>query len=96
MAGFFPPPGNFFRNYFKGKITTKSPHEWRDMLRIEPEFLAIEKEILSGSIRDYRQIPPQAFAYRGWDALPGNRLFDLLLPFLRCRGHSETGSGWPT
>lgn len=56
---------------------------WAELTRPEPAFLILERKILDGTIGDYRQIHPEAFAWHGWDQLPEARLFALILPFLR-------------
>lgn len=60
-----------------------APEDWHSLLRIEDEFLLLEQQVLSGRMSDYRQIPPQAFAWHAWDQIPTDRLFRLILPFLR-------------
>jgi phenylacetate-CoA ligase len=61
----------------------RSAEHWAELTRIEPAFLVLERKIQEGSIQDYRQIGTEAFAWHGWDQLPFERLFPLLLPFLR-------------
>jgi phenylacetate-CoA ligase len=52
-------------------------------MRVESAFLVLEERILSGALHDFRQIHPEAFSWRGWDLLPEERLFQMMLPFLR-------------
>jgi phenylacetate-CoA ligase len=59
------------------------PGDWSHNLRLERAFLALEERVRSGAIHDYRQVHPEAFAWHGWDLVPEERLFDLVLPFLR-------------
>lgn len=61
----------------------RSPPAWSDLLRTEKAFLILENKILDGTIQDYRQIHPEAFAWHGWDQLSQERLFVMILPFLR-------------
>jgi hypothetical protein len=61
----------------------RSPAHWPDLLHIEKAFLLLENKILDGTILDYRQIHPEAFAWHGWDLIPQARLFSMILPFLR-------------
>lgn len=56
---------------------------WDEALTVERAFLALEQKVASGAICDYRQIHPEAFAWHGWDLVPHERLFCMLLPFLR-------------
>jgi hypothetical protein len=72
-----------------------NPESWPELTRIEPAFLALEHKILAGTITDYRQIHPEAFAWHGWDQLPEARLFAMLLPFLRQQVH-RARSAMPT
>ena len=61
----------------------RTPSEWEDLLHIEPGFLDLERRIRTGEIADYAQIPPSSFSWHAWDLIPPERLFDLILPFLR-------------
>lgn len=61
----------------------RKPESWNEVLRIERAFLALEDRIRTGAILDYRQIHPEAFAWHGWDLLSEERLFAMILPFLR-------------
>lgn len=61
----------------------RTPDTWSNLLRMDNAFRALEQRILDGTIRDFRQIHPEAFAWHGWDLLPEARLFDMMLPFLR-------------
>jgi phenylacetate-CoA ligase len=56
---------------------------WRELLRIEPEFISLEEKILAGEISDYRQIPTRAFAWHAWDMISEERFFKITLSFLR-------------
>jgi phenylacetate-CoA ligase len=57
--------------------------DWKKLLKIEPDFLDLERAILEGGARDYGQIPASAFSLHAWDLIPEARLFDILLPFLK-------------
>lgn len=61
----------------------RTQENWGELLRVEPEFLVLESAILSGKITDYREIPPGAFSWHAWDMIPHDRLFKIILPFLR-------------
>ncbi len=60
----------------------KTAASWDEILKIENDFLSIEAQISDHIITDYRQIPPSAFAFHGWDMIPSERLFKIILPFL--------------
>jgi phenylacetate-CoA ligase len=57
--------------------------DWTGLLTVERAFLILEEKILKGAITDYRQIHPEAFAWHGWDQVSEERLFNMILPFLR-------------
>jgi len=57
---------------------------WNDLLQIEAEILELEERV-AGGLADYRAIHPQLFSRHGWDLLPEERLFRMLLPFLRAQ-----------
>lgn len=61
----------------------RTASDWHELLQIEPQFLALEKQIARREITDYRQIPTGAFALHGWDLLSEERQFAMTLPFLR-------------
>jgi phenylacetate-CoA ligase len=61
----------------------RTANSWNQLLQIEPEFLSLEKQIRAAEIFDYRQITPEFYAWHAWDLINQNRLFDLILPFLR-------------
>jgi phenylacetate-coenzyme A ligase PaaK-like adenylate-forming protein len=61
----------------------RSPTAWGELLWIEPGFRDLERAIAAGTVSDYRQVPPRAFAWHGWDLIPEERLFRIALPFLR-------------
>lgn len=61
----------------------RRPEIWEEILHIEPAFLALENEVARGAITDYRQIPPEAFAWHAWDLIGAARFFQIVLPFLR-------------
>jgi phenylacetate-CoA ligase len=61
----------------------RSPKNWSELLKVERAFLALEEKILDGTIKDYRQIHPEAFSWRGWDLIPQERIFQMILPFLK-------------
>ena len=61
----------------------RSPADWPDILSVENNFLLLEKKILDGKIRDYYQLHPEVFAWHGWDLIPQERLFSMILPFLQ-------------
>lgn len=61
----------------------RTPDRWSELLSIEAEFLELETRIHAAAIQDYRQIPPAAFAWHGWDLVSQERIFNMLLPFLR-------------
>lgn len=61
----------------------RKQQDWDILLQIEPAFQELEENILSGAIQDYREIPPQSFSWHARDLIPEERLFTLLLPFLR-------------
>lgn len=60
----------------------RTPDTWTDLLRVEPDFLELEKRV-AGGLTDYRLIHPAIFSRHGWDLLPEERLFRMILPFLR-------------
>ncbi len=60
----------------------RSPDAWQDLTRIESEFFDLEKQVQTGKIADFRQLPPEAFAWHAWDLLPQERVFRFALPFL--------------
>ncbi len=59
------------------------PADWSDILSVENNFLLLEKKILDGKIWDYDQLRPEVFAWHGWDLIPQERLFSMILPFLQ-------------
>lgn len=59
------------------------PTAWSIQLRIEEDFTNLEQAILAGKNVNYRAIPTEAFAYHAWDLIPHDRLFQIILPFLR-------------
>lgn len=63
----------------------RDKNSWRNLLEIEPEFSQLEGQINSGKIKDYRQIPAGAFSWHAWDLVSGERLFELILPFLQAQ-----------
>jgi phenylacetate-CoA ligase len=56
---------------------------WEQLLHIEPAFQTLENQVRTGVIHDYRQVQPEAFAWHAWDQISDERLFALILPFLR-------------
>lgn len=61
----------------------KTARDWKQIIQIERSFTILEDKILKGSIQDYRQIHPEAFAWHGWDLISEERLLAIILPFLR-------------
>jgi phenylacetate-CoA ligase len=56
---------------------------WGEVLHAEPEFLDLEKQILSGAIKSYRDIPAHAFSMQGWEMIESERILKMAFPFLR-------------
>ncbi len=68
------------------------PKAWSDLLHLEPDFLELEEQARAGALISYRQLPPEVFACHAWDLIPEQRLFDLILPFLRQQvARAQTG-----
>jgi phenylacetate-CoA ligase len=61
----------------------RDPNTWSELLKIEPDYMRLEAKILSGEVSDYRQIPTHAFSWHAWDLISEERLFEIILPFLR-------------
>jgi phenylacetate-CoA ligase len=61
----------------------RSAADWDKLLQVERLFLALEDKIQQGGINRYQQIHPEAFAWHGWDLISQERLFAMILPFLR-------------
>lgn len=61
----------------------RTPDAWDQLLRIELGFLELERVVKAGEVADFRQVPAEAFAWHAWDLIPEERIFRLILPFLR-------------
>ena len=61
----------------------RQPDDWRQILAIEPAFAELEEAVQQGRLADYALLPPACFSWHAWEQLPHERLFPLILPFLR-------------
>ncbi|MGE5222836.1 MAG: hypothetical protein ACM3PY_10370 [Omnitrophica WOR_2 bacterium] len=61
----------------------RKPEDWPGLLQPETAFQALQESIIDGRWNDYRQVPPEAFAWHAWDLTSEDQIFKMILPFLR-------------
>jgi phenylacetate-CoA ligase len=61
----------------------RKAEQWKNLLKVESAFLTLEDKIRAGVLAQYQQIHPEAFAWHGWDLISEERLFQMMVPFLR-------------